>query len=198
MQIVLHVDLRVGLALTAVGMLAGVAIASARASSDRRRWMLRSVVTGVVAGALATAGYDVTRYTLSVFDASPYDPFEAIRRFGALLTGGSTDPATIAITGGLFHLLNGSSFGVAYVFLFARDGQTTLRRALATGFGWGLFLELFQIGLYPGWLDIRAYSEFVTISAVGHLVYGATLGAVARTLLQAWRSRAAARGARAG
>lgn len=73
------------------------------------------------------------------------------------------------------HLLNGTSFGVAYLFLFARDGRTSVRRALLTGVGWGLFLETFQLTLYPGWLDIRLYQEFATISALSHIVYGATL-----------------------
>ena len=34
------------------------------------------------------------------------------------------------------------------------------------GIGWGLFLEAFQLTLYPGWLDIRLYQEFATISTV--------------------------------
>ena len=48
---------------------------------------------------------------------------------------------------------------------------------------WGLFLETFQLTLYPGWLDIRTYSEFATISALSHVVYGATLGLLARAIL---------------
>jgi hypothetical protein len=46
---------------------------------------------------------------------------------------------------------------------------------------WGAVLEVFQLTLYPGWLDIRAYQEFAQISALSHLAYGATLGWSART-----------------
>jgi hypothetical protein len=80
-------------------------------------------------------------------------------------------------------------FGVAYVFLFARDGAISAGRALGTGVAWGIFLELFQLTLYPGWLDIRTYEEFVTISALGHIVYGATLGTIALTLFRSGPAR---------
>ena len=56
--------------------------------------------------------------------------------------------------------------------------------ALVSGLGWGLFLEAFQVALYPGWLNILAIREFVLSSLLGHLVYGTTLGAVGRTLLR--------------
>ena len=46
--------------------------------------------------------------------------------------------------------------------------------------GLALFLEVFQLTLYPGWLDIGFYAEFVQISAISHLVFGATLGMVVR------------------
>jgi hypothetical protein len=187
LQILFRIDLRIGLGLTTIVMATVVVIAVRRSGLDQRRWMVRGFVVGAVAGTLATAGYDVTRYTLSVFDPSPYNPFEAIRVFGALLVGDATSPVA-PVAGSAFHFLNGASFGVAYTFMFARDGRTTLRRAMVSGFAWGVFLELFQIGLYPGWLDIRAYSEFVSISAVGHLVYGGALGGVARTLLRSGTS----------
>ena len=83
-------------------------------------------------------------------------------------------------------------FGVAYVFLFARDGAISGGRALATGVAWGIFLELFQLTLYPGWLDIRAYKEFAMISALGHVVYGATLGAISLTLFRSGHAGRAA------
>ena len=113
-----------------------------------------------------------------------YDPFHVISIFGTLILGSDVDPALIMAAGTAFHLVNGTSFGVAYLFLFARDGRITLRRALLTGIGWGLFLETFQITLYPGWLDIRLYQEFAAISALSHVVYGATLGLLARWLLR--------------
>jgi hypothetical protein len=47
---------------------------------------------------------------------------------------------------------------------------------LATGVAWGLFLETFQLMLYPGWLKIGFLDEFRRISFGAHLVFGAGLG----------------------
>jgi hypothetical protein len=153
-------------------------------SPASRRWMLQTVATGIGIGLAATLIYDLTKTLLSQLDPSPFDPFHVISIFGALIVGTDADPVLIAIAGTAFHLVNGTSFGVAYLFLFARDGRTTLRRALLTGVGWGLFLETFQLTLYPGWLDIRLYQEFATISALSHVVYGATLGVLGRSVLR--------------
>jgi hypothetical protein len=35
---------------------------------------------------------------------------------------------------------------------------------------------MFQLTLYPGWLNIRLYAEFAQISAISHVVYGLVLG----------------------
>lgn len=153
------------------------------ASPESRRWILLTVAAGIACGFTATLAYDAAKTLLSQLDPSPYDPFHAVNVFGTLILSSEADPALILIAGSAFHLLNGTSFGVAYAFLFARDGRTSLRRALLTGVGWGLFLEAFQLTLYPGWLDIRLYQEFATISALSHVVYGATLGLLARAIL---------------
>jgi hypothetical protein len=41
-----------------------------------------------------------------------------------------------------------------------------------------------MLGLYPGWLHIESYAPFLAVSVVGHVVYGATLGAGAPRLLR--------------
>jgi hypothetical protein len=164
-----------------VVLFAGVLVIS---STESRAWMLRTVGTGIAVGLVATLVYDVTKTILSQLDPSPFDPFHAIQVFGTLLVGSGADPALLTAAGTAFHLVNGTSFGVAYMFLFARDGSITTRRALLTGIGWGLFLEAFQLTLYPGWLDIRLYQEFATISALSHVVYGATLGLLGRRVLR--------------
>jgi len=153
-------------------------------SPESRGWMLRTVAAGIGVGLSATLVYDVSKTLLSLLDPSPFDPFHVIAIFGALIVGTDADPVLIAAAGTAFHLVNGTSFGVAYLFLFARDGRTTRRRALLTGIGWGLFLETFQLTLYPGWLDIRLYREFATISALSHIVYGITLGLLGRAVLR--------------
>ena len=39
--------------------------------------------------------------------------------------------------------------------------------------------------LYPHWLRIVQLREFLAVSAIGHLVYGAVLGIVVRQMLSA-------------
>jgi hypothetical protein len=125
---------------------------------------------------VATIAYDLSRTGLAFFDPSPYNPFEAISMFGTLLAGAQASPNVVIATGLAYHFVNGVTFGAAFALLSKRGG-------VFRGILWGLGLEAFQLALYPGWLDIRAYQEFARISAAGHLVYGATLGAlVARSL----------------
>jgi hypothetical protein len=188
-NIVSRVSLRATLA-TAVAI-TGAALGAVvwQSSGTERRLIIRSIAIGAMAGFIATLAYDLSKTALSALDPSPYNPFEAIRAFGKLLAGGSAGERAIVASGAAFHLLNGTMFGVAYVFLFAQDGAISARRALGTGVAWGIFLELFQLTLYPGWLDIRAYREFVMISALGHVVYGATLGTIALTLFQSGHVR---------
>jgi hypothetical protein len=182
-RISLRVSLAAGLALVA----AGLALTVHRADGPERRRIARGIGYGALAGVLATMTYDLSKAGLSLLDPSPYNPFHVIRVFGALLAGRTASERAIVASGVAFHMVNGTLFGVAYTFIFARDGAISLRRAVATGVGWGCFLEVFQLTLYPGWLDIRFYAEFATISALSHVVYGATLGTLVRTLLQSSR-----------
>ena len=141
----------------------------ARSSPGARIRLLATLRIGTLAGALATIAYDATKFALSLPEASRYNPFEVVNTFGQLLVGSSASPALISTAGWGFHLINGVTFGVAYCLLFGRRG-------VVAGIGWGLFIELFQLALFPGWLRIRAVGEFVRISAISHLVFGAVLG----------------------
>jgi hypothetical protein len=75
---------------------------------------------------------------------------------------------------------------VAYTTWFADRG-------VQAGIAWGLFLEVFMLGLYPGWLDIADYAPFLVVSLAGHVVYGAVLGAGARALARRGRPGAGTR-----
>ena len=179
-----QIDLRLAFAGTTLTMLVSGGLVLGRSSVDERATLRRAVGVGAASGVVATITYDIAKYGLGVLDPSPFDPFHAIAVFGADLAGPGASPAVVLAAGWAFHLVNGTAFGVAYTLLFGITAETPLRRAMVTGLGWGLFLESFQITLYPGWLDIRAYQEFVVISASAHLVYGATLGALTRDLFR--------------
>ena len=185
-NIIAGVSLPLALGGLALLVLIGLGIVVTRTDAEANARLMRVALVGIGAGIVATVCYDIAKATLSQLDPSPYNPFEATRTFGTLLIGSAASDTAIQAAGWSFHLLNGTCFGLAYCFLFARDGRTSLRYAVLTGMGWGVFLETFQLTLYPGWLDVRFYEEFVTISALSHLVYGAILGLLCRAALRRW------------
>lgn len=136
----------------------------------------RPVAVGVVAGVAATVVYDVTRVGLvTVTDAGVW-PFEAFRHFGAGIVGAHRLVAWHATIGALFHAANGVGFAVAYVVAVGR-------RSVGWAVVWALLLEAATLTLYPRWLGVDPYGEFLQMSVVGHVAYGVTLGVVSRALL---------------
>lgn len=178
-HIIWRVSLPLALATAVVVLICCVVILWRRASTAQRALLARLLKVGAASGMVATVSYDAAKYALSQLDPSPYNPFEAVRIFGTLLLGQSAGEVAIYGAGTAFHLLNGVSFGVAYCFLFRRQG-------IVAGVAWGLFLEMFQLTLYPGWLNIRLYSEFAQISALSHIVYGLVLGKACQVGLTRW------------
>lgn len=168
-HIVSGVSLRLALVLAAGIVALAVWLVCRRASPEGRAMVARRTRVGLGVGFVATVAYDLARVLLSRWDPSPYNPFEALWAFGVRLAGAGVPTGLVYTAGGAFHLVNGLSFGVAFCLLFARPG-------VLAGILWGFFLELFQLTLYPGWLDIRFYREFVQISVLAHGVYGLALG----------------------
>jgi hypothetical protein len=160
-----------------------VAVIWLRLSGPARSLMLSVAWRGTAIALVAVLAYDASRGVLAQIDPSPFDPYAALPIFGALLVGVDAPAAAIWTAGIGFHLLNGLSFGLAYAFVFGRTAVRSRKWALVTGVGWGLFLEMFQLTLYPGWLNITTYQEFVTITFLGHIVYGLTLGALGHRFL---------------
>lgn len=170
---------------SAVIAVAGVAAVGGRAA---RVAIVSYVAVGLVVGLAATLAYDATKALLSQLDPSPYDPFEATRIFGRILLGETAAPAAVTVAGWGFHLANGCTFTIAFAALFARNGHVTRRRGILTGLGWALFLETFQLVLYPDWLSIGFIDEFRQISFLSHVVFGAIIGLFAPAGLR-WSAR---------
>jgi hypothetical protein len=173
-------------ALALVG-LTGFAVYWRHLTPPARRLLARRIAYGLVAAAAATAGYDLSRLVISATVTTSVDPFVAWPLFGELLTGAPRTSPLAAGVGFAYHLVNGLGFGLAYVLVFRRPGPVS-------GTLWGLGLELAMALLYPSWLRIEALREFLTMSVVGHVAYGATLGLVAAGLQG--RVHAAPRGER--
>jgi hypothetical protein len=176
-------SLRLGIAIgSLVPILAFAKVYRALESEDRCR-LVQQLKIGVTGGFLATCAYDASRMIVTRFEPATFNPFEVIRAFGLLLAGAKASPLAVYVAGIAFHVLNGVCFGTAYWILFGRFGRIA-------GVAWGMFLEIFQITFYPGWLNIRFYREFVQVSLVSHLVYGAVLGFGCHWLAKRFRESA--------
>jgi hypothetical protein len=168
-HILAQVSLRLALAVAAIVPVAILATNWRTLLPWQRALLAHRLKTGILAGLFATGAYDLTKFVLSQVESSPYNPFELIRIFGVLLLGAGAAVPAVYLAGAGFHVMNGVCFAVAYWLLFGRYG---VKAAIL----WGLFLEMFQLTLYPGWLHIKFYKEFLQISAASHLAYGTALG----------------------
>jgi hypothetical protein len=181
--ILTDIPLRVAETLLVLVPLGYLVVIARRTPRPILREVWRVVRAGLAAGFVATLVYDAVRTTLSVFDPSPYNPFEAVHEFGLGIMPADAPPALIMAAGFCIHFLNGSSFGVIYAVFGGRHVRTW-QAAVLGGIVWGLTLEFIQSILYPGWLRITTVlQEFLVISGLGHVAYGASLGAGVRLLL---------------
>ena len=147
-----------------------------RSDPARRAHLRRRVAAGAVAGVIATAAYDASRFALIKLTGITFWPYDIFGIFGQGLIGRGASSWWVDLAGFGYHLTNGVGFAIAFTILFGARG-------ILYGIGWALFLEAAMLTFYPGWLDIRAITEFVQVSMVGHLVYGTVLGFLARRLL---------------
>lgn len=169
--------------LAALGVTAMVTAATAvygwqRLGPFARAWARRRVLAGIVAGVVATIGYDVVRLALVRFGGFTFWPFDIFGVFGRALLGDVADPLLLRAAGVSYHLANGICFGIAYALVWGRRG-------VWTGLAWAMGLEALMVGIYPGWLKIDTLlGEFLSVSLFGHITYGLLLGSVARRLLR--------------
>jgi hypothetical protein len=156
-----------------VGSSLATAVALHRLEPRHRAELVRRAWLGLGAGVAATVVYDVVRYlAVAVFSWS-VAPFGAFPLFGRLLLGDGTGRNLLWAAGIAFHVLNGLGFAIGYALVVPRP---ELRTAVA----WAMVLELLTILLYPNWLGVTAIGELFSMSVLGHLGYGLTLGWVTR------------------
>lgn len=141
-----------------------------------RQIFVKRIGIGALSALLATLLYDLSRLVVARTLTPGIDPFAAWPVFGQLITGSPHNSGMVSAVGFAFHMINGLSFGVAFVLLIRSP-------SCFSGILWALGLELAMAFLYPSWLRITALQEFLTLSVIGHIVYGASLGFIARKLL---------------
>jgi len=147
-----------------------------RLGSARRRMLTQRIAIGLLAGLMATAAYDVLRFVLIAVTGIRFWPFDIFRVFGQALMGSGFNDGVTRLAGFLFHLSNGLAFGIAYAVWLGERG-------IIAGVCYAMFLELCMVSVYPGWLHMRAISEFMQVSVFGHIVYGGVLGWATRVFL---------------
>ncbi|WP_199624424.1 DUF6789 family protein [Paenibacillus alkalitolerans] len=147
-----------------------------KSSENKRLDLKRRVVTGLIAGALATALYDVFRFLLIKITGIMFWPFDIFNIFGKALVGAEQAGFWVTILGFVFHIANGIGFGIAYTIAFGERG-------IWMGILWAMILEAMMVTVYPGWLGLKALDEFLSVSVFGHFVYGITLGYMAKRLI---------------
>lgn len=154
----------------------------------QRRVVLVQARAGLLAGLLATVCYDASRYIfVRAADFSLW-PFDSFKLFGQLLVGTKLPEQVVLLIGTCYHIANGIGFALAYTFLFGMRGWKA-------GVAWAMGLELLMVSFYPGWLGLQALDEFLSVSVLGHVVYGATLGWCSRRLLLKYTTRVSGHGA---
>ena len=153
------------------GFIAIVAL-SVMARREQQEAFLARLKAGIVAGVLGTIAYDISRYVVEALEWSSTNSFGAMPAFGSGLTTLPTNDPTAIAAGWVFHAVNGVGFAIAYVMVMAG-------RRWPWAILYALVLEAFMVGLYPGWLGVTLSREFLSVSVMGHVFYGAVLGIMA-------------------
>jgi hypothetical protein len=161
------------LVLLGAGATAGV---RQRLSPVGRRYVAERTKVGLQAGLAATAVYDVARYVIVAVADMSLEPFKTFALFGQTFVGEGASTTTQYAVGTVYHVVNGLGFAVAYTVFFVRP-------RIATALLWAGVLELATILLYPSWLRLTAMGELATVSVLGHVAYGLTLGVTAKAVM---------------
>jgi hypothetical protein len=173
--VAIKVRINLGLTLVCLGAMAGTTfrLRWLKSDSERRRDIKARTRTGLVAGALATLGYDLSRLLIVTAAQMTFWPFHAFPQFGLLIIGQAASLWAAWTVGTIYHYVNGIAFAIGYCYLFGG-------RNWKWGIAWGLGLEAAMFTIYPGWLNLDAVmAEFTMVSVSGHVVYGSILGVVA-------------------
>lgn len=147
-----------------------------KSSRDKKQLLLIQMRVGLIAGVVGTLLYDLSRFLLIKITGIHFWPFDIFNIFGQALLGASANGFWVAPVGMLFHLTNGITFAISYTMLFGTRG-------ILFGILWALGLETLMVVVYPSWLHITFMKEFLSVSIFGHLVYGVTIGYLAKWLL---------------
>lgn len=169
--VLVHISLPIAILAIFLLWLITAAFALQRNLVISRVHIISMLIRMIIIAALSTVGYDLTRFAVASVAEASFQPFHVIPIFGHLLTNADITSPFAWAAGWAYHLGNGIAFGIAYLILFPSPG-------VRTGIAWALGLEAAMASIYPLWLPINSFEEFLTISMIGHLVYGLMLGGI--------------------
>ncbi|HUK86231.1 MAG TPA: hypothetical protein VLT85_01090 [Terriglobales bacterium] len=132
---------------------------------------------GLWAGLAASVVYDGVRYLVGLAHLFGYSGFVPILMFGSWITGQPTSSFAAKLAGWSYHYWNGATFGVIYALLAGR-------RRWWWGVGYGILMECCMLGLFPFFLRVTNKFDFIALSMIGHLAYGAVLGVLTQRYLR--------------
>lgn len=177
--------------IPAMLLLAAMALLD-RVKGDRR--LFRAVLIGSVAGLVAAFAYDLFRVPWVVGFARQIGPgwlrlplFRVFPQFGAMILNEpftSNQPASsyslsAHILGWIYHFSNGMTFGIMYMALIGDALKRSWLWAIALAAG----LELFMLVTpYTSFFAIRMTAVFVVVTLTAHILFGLTLGPLARRM----------------
>lgn len=159
--------------------IAGLVLLTAVAR-HRARWVSNAIVTGAIAGAVATGALEIVRitgYTLG------FMPGNLPRLMGVLLLDRFAQGPSRAsdVAGWAYHVWNGASFGIIYILVLG-----TRRRWMGSVFGLALGLGFLVspvvLSLGVGYFGLQYSVSFAPTVLLAHLAFGWTLGALAARL----------------
>ena len=139
---------------------------------------LRRLWVGLLAGASATAAYDLSRLLIRASGMIAFDPFLSHPIFGMLITGARVESMRAIVVGWGYHFWNGLGFGIMYTLV---AGPAHWAYAML----WALMLELAWLTAMPAAVELRLHAGLVIVGVIGHLAYGAALAGVGRRQLGA-------------
>ncbi len=146
----------------------------------------RSIVWGGLAGAIATIGLEIVRF--SGFKMG-YMPGNLPRLMGVLLLDRfALGPSlTSDFAGWAYHFWNGDSFGIIYVLLFGA-ARRWVGALFGVAVGLGFLVSPAVISLGVGYFGLEFSKGFPLTVLSAHLAFGLALGFLTKRFLPSQRS----------
>jgi len=134
----------------------------------------KQIITGIIAGLIATIGLEIIREIGFHLDGMPGDMPKLL---GVLLLNQfAIGPDTTSnIAGWSFHFWNGASFGIIYSIIFGK-GKTWMGTLYGIALGIGFMVSPAVIALGIGYFGVDFGWKFPVTVTLAHIVFGSILG----------------------